>query len=97
MLRLVKSGRITAMPRPPTPAAYKKAFAKRVRAARELSGIHPEEIAKLLGISKDAYLRYESRYMMPVHLIPLFCKITGVSLDRLMTHPAELEARQKAV
>ena len=71
-----------------SPQAYKKIHHKRVRAARELSGMEPEEIAQHLGISKDQYLRYESRYMMRHDLIIPFCQITETNLSKFLTPPA---------
>lgn len=63
---------------------YDKAFINRVRVARESSGITRDEMAELLKVRYDTYARWELRTMMPHHMIPAFCRITGVSLKYLM-------------
>lgn len=87
MLYLVKSGKITVMAELVSQSVYERAFRKKVKAATILSGIHPKEIARLLGISEDQYVRYESRYMMRADLIVPFCKIVEADLAKLMAPP----------
>lgn len=76
------------------PAAYRTAFIKRVRAARALYTDNPPEMAKALGVERDTYYRYEKRLMMPHHLIPRFCEITGVTVQWLIEGPAAARAMQ---
>jgi hypothetical protein len=77
---------------PVGPAAYRTAFIKRVRAARALYTDSPPEMAAALGVERDTYYRYEKRLMMPHHLIPKFCEITGVTVTWLMEGPAVARA-----
>lgn len=46
-----------------------------------------KDMAELLGITHDAYRKYESsrKSMMSPRLFPLFCKICGISLQWLLT------------
>lgn len=77
---------------PVGPAAYRTAFIKRVRAARALYTDSPPEMAKALGVERDTYYRYEKRLMMPHHLLPRFCEITGVTVQWLIEGPAAARA-----
>jgi hypothetical protein len=74
------------------PAAYRAAFIKRIRAARALYTDSPPEMAKALGVERDTYYRYEKRLMMPHHLIPRFCEITGVTIQWLLEGPDRAKA-----
>lgn len=86
---------IRVVGRPPekvTPAGYRAAFYKRVRTAREFYTEDYREMARALGIAEGTYYRYETRTMLPHHLIPRFCQITGVSADWLFHGPAAARA-----
>ena len=87
MLYLVKSGKITAMRRRVSQAAYEAAFQAKVKLARTGSGYSAADMAGYLGITKDKYYRYESRHMMRHDLIPLFCELTKTDIDKLMSPP----------
>lgn len=78
-----------------SPAAYRASFFKRVRAARALFTENPPEMAKALGVPRDTYYRYEERTMLPHHLIPRFCEITGVTVDWLINGPSGAQAIQR--
>jgi hypothetical protein len=70
---------IRVVGRPPdklSPAAYRAAFFRRVRTAREFYTEEPGLMAEALGIPAGTYTRYETRTMMPHHLIPRFCQLT---------------------
>jgi hypothetical protein len=70
----------------PTHARFQAEFRKRIRAARLAAGYKkPEDIAALLGIEKEAYKKYETRSMMPHHLMPLFATLVGRNINYLMT------------
>lgn len=97
MLELVKSGKISPMTKRNTHDAYNREFRKKLRAARIMSGIGPEDIAKQLGVSMDSYVRYESRYMMPMNLIVPFCEITGADITKLMAPPRQNKPRLHSV
>jgi hypothetical protein len=73
--------------KPTSPAAYRAQFFERVRTARKMYTDHPPTMAEALGVDKGTYYRYETRLMLPHHLIPLFCEITGVPMDWLMKGP----------
>lgn len=75
-----------------SPAAYRAAFFKRVRTARELFSDSPQDMAHALGIPAGTYTRYETRTMLPHHLIPRFCQITGVTAEWLFYGPAMARA-----
>jgi DNA-binding XRE family transcriptional regulator len=73
--------------KPMAPTAYEEAFRRRVRAARALYTEEPKEMARALGVREDTYYRYETRTMLPHHLIERFCQITGVTVDYLIKGP----------
>jgi hypothetical protein len=81
---------------PVGPAAYRTAFIKRVRAARALYTDSPPEMAIALGVARDTYYRYEQRLMMPHHLIPRFCEVTGVTVQWLIEGPAAARAMNQS-
>jgi ribosome-binding protein aMBF1 (putative translation factor) len=64
---------------------YKRAFLARVRAAREARRWRQEDIAELMGMDRSHYKQFETRTYLPRHLTPLFCKLTGISLEYLLT------------
>lgn len=77
--------KLVAVTKPYTPTTYRKAFVQRVRAARTLASKNPLEMAHLLGVPKDTYHRYETRTLLPLHLIETFCHLTGADLHWLIT------------
>ncbi len=86
---------IRVVGRPPeklSPAAYRAAFFRRVRTARELYTDEPGLMAEALNIPAGTYTRYETRTMMPHHLIPRFCQLTGVTTDWLFFGPTAARA-----
>ena len=72
---------------------YKKAFQEKIKAAQKLSGLSNPEIAELLGISLDQYVRYKSSFWMRVDLIVPFCEITDTDLIKFMAPPRIRRAR----
>lgn len=68
-----------------TPSTWRKDFIKRVRDARIASGKKPVEVAAQLVVSLDTYNRWETRALLPHHLIVPFCRITGADPMELMT------------
>lgn len=74
-----------------TPASFRRDFTIRVRAARVASGRSPAEVAQYLGVPTDTYLRWETRALLPHHLLAPFCEITRFDLYMLLTgHPFSL-------
>src|SRR5690606_11755189 len=62
-----------------TPKEFKEAFARRLRAARELKYEQASDFAADLGIPPNTYSKYESgRSLMPHHLIPRACELLGI-------------------
>ena len=70
-----------------TPQEYRAAFAARVRQARIAARYHLEEMALLLGVTRDTYTKYEGRgaSLMPHNLIVPFCLACRVSVEWLLT------------
>ena len=77
--------RLGGVAKPYTPTTYRNAFVQRVRSARILAEKNPLEMAQLLGVPKDTYHRYETRTLLPLHLIETFCQLTGQELHWLVT------------
>jgi DNA-binding XRE family transcriptional regulator len=78
------------------PSTYRRQFFQRVKAARVSASKNPLEMAQLLGVPKDTYHRYETRTMLPHHLIPLFCELTNSTAEWLVTgtHPVQPAQQQ---
>jgi hypothetical protein len=70
-----------------TPRQYRAAFAARVRQARTSARYPIDEMALLLGITRDTYTKYEGRgaSLMPHNLIVPFCLACRVSVEWLLT------------
>jgi len=70
-----------------TPREYRAAFAARVRQARTGARCPVDEMALLLGVTRDTYTKYEGRgaSLMPHNLIVPFCLACRVSVEWLLT------------
>lgn len=68
-----------------TPSQWRKEFIARVRDARVRSRMKPIEVAADLGVSLDTYIRWETRSLLPYHLIWPFCQIVGSDPIELLT------------
>ena len=70
-----------------TPKEYRAAFAARVRHARTGARYPIDEMALLLGITRDTYTKFEGRgtSLMPHNLIVQFCLACRVSVEWLLT------------
>ena len=70
-----------------TPREYRAAFAARVRQARTVARYPVDEMALLLGVTRDTYTKYEGRgaSLMPHNLIVPFCLACRVSVEWLLT------------
>jgi hypothetical protein len=71
--------------KPSTPSNWRREFIERVKAARIVSGKKPVEVASELHVSLDTYVRWESRALLPHHLVMPFCRITGADPVMLLT------------
>lgn len=81
----VRQSTLAPVTKPYTPTTYRRAFVQRVRAARTLASLNPLEMANKLGVPKDTYHRYETRTLLPHHLLEIFCQLTGTDLQWLIT------------
>lgn len=68
-----------------TPAQYKSAFLRRVKIMREATRLSQAKMAEKLEITEKAYAKYEARSLMPHHLIPRFCSLTGFDVWFMLT------------
>lgn len=68
-----------------TPAMWRKEFIQRVKSARIVSGRKPVEVATELGVNLDTYNRWETRALLPHHMVMPFCRITGADPVMLLT------------
>jgi len=80
-------------------AAFKAGFQERTTRAREEAGLSQEQLAKALGLSQGTYKQYETRSMLPTHLIERFAIITRTDPWFLLTgsHRSMLKANIKAL
>jgi len=60
-----------------TPSKYRDAFCGRIKAAREAVELTQEEMAHALDTTQGTYKQYETRSLMPHHIMVQFCRITG--------------------
>lgn len=65
-------------------SAYTKLLHARMREAREARSFSQKDMARLLGVTQDAYEKYETRSRLPHHLLEPFALATGVSLSTLI-------------
>lgn len=66
-----------------TPREYSKAFRARTKLLRESAQLSQSEMARELGVSPVTYPKYESRSLLPHHLVPRFLRITGGTYEYL--------------
>lgn len=75
--------RVAKTRRDSTPKEYRDDFLGRVKAARKAmtdpdtgKRLSQAKMAAILGLEQDHYKQFESRSMMPLHLLVKFCKHT---------------------
>lgn len=68
-----------------TDVEFRIAFCARTRALRRAQRLTMAEMAKELGVGVEAYRSYETRVMLPHHLVEKFCARTGVAIETLFT------------
>lgn len=66
-------------------SVYRQEFLQRTREARDTTGLSQGDFAKLLGLNKDIYAKYENRSLLPHDLTPTFVAVTGASYTWLFT------------
>lgn len=60
-------------------------YIRRIKELREDNDLLQKEIAKILNISQNTYLQYESgRRNVPIEIIIALCKFYNVSADYLL-------------
>jgi YrbI family 3-deoxy-D-manno-octulosonate 8-phosphate phosphatase len=67
-----------------SPEAFQRAFLARTRSVRRAAGLSRAEAARRLGIDPDAYAAFETRSLLPHHLIAAFARLVGVPLASLL-------------
>jgi predicted XRE-type DNA-binding protein len=75
----------SVMAEPEAELEYKQQFILRVTKSRTASGMKQWQIAEAMGIPQDRYKQYETRSLMPHHLIGRFCIICRVDPEWLVT------------
>jgi transcriptional regulator with XRE-family HTH domain len=82
----------------PTVRAYREMFIARVREARTRRQLTQRGLAVLLGIAQDTYKQYETRSLLPHHLVPKFCLACEVDPVWLfgVTRPRKPSPRREA-
>lgn len=68
-----------------TETQYKQRFMERVKGARIARALKQWELAEALGMPQDKYKQYESRSLLPHHLIGRFCIVCHVDPEWLVT------------
>lgn len=69
---------------------FEKSIIQRTRQARGAIDLNQNKIAEAMGIPRATYANYETDRLMDIELMPAFCKITGISIEFLLTgaeHP----------
>ncbi|WP_304067847.1 helix-turn-helix domain-containing protein [Megamonas hypermegale] len=70
--------------------------AERLRELREKKGLSQSEVAKFLGISRPAYVKYETGNSRPVRKLKELCVLFNVSSDYILgTEGDETETEVK--
>jgi transcriptional regulator with XRE-family HTH domain len=74
------------MPREPSEAETLQIIRERTRQARMAMGWDVETMAKALGVTTEAYKKYETRKssVIPTKKIRKFCILTGIDANWLM-------------
>lgn len=91
IVQLTIAGMSTSPKRATTPRQYREEFLKRVSSARIIAGMTREAvIAGLerqtgLKIKLPTYKKWETRTLLPHHLIIPFCEVTGADPYLILT------------
>jgi transcriptional regulator with XRE-family HTH domain len=64
---------------------FRAVFCARIKALRLSQSMSQVEMAAALGIGAEAYRAYESRSLLPHHLVERFAILTGVEIQDLFT------------
>lgn len=63
--------------------------AKRLRSLRESMGLSQSQVADIIGVTRTAYIHYETGRYKPVRKIKELCKLFNVSSDYLLGNDIE--------
>jgi len=87
-------GHYVLMKKPKSISDFKEQFTARIARARHDAGYTQASMAIALGLAKDddpspagTYGKYETRSMMPHHLIPIFCGLVEKPTGWLFSGP----------
>lgn len=61
--------------------------ARRLREMREAKGLHQEDLAEYLGITRTAYNKYEAGVIYPVRKVKELAKFFHVTTDYILGYP----------
>lgn len=75
-------------------AQFKQEFTRRVKEARIARGWKQWQAGAALGIPQDQFKQYEGRSLMPHHMIGLFCLVTRVDHEWLLTGRGKRPVKQ---
>ena len=79
-----------------TESQFKQGFMRRVKEARISRALKQWEIADALGMAQDKYKQYETRSLLPHHLIGRFCIICRVDEKWLVTGRGKMAPQEPA-
>lgn len=79
-----------------TEAEFKQGFMNRTREARIARALKQWEIADALGMPQDKYKQYETRSLLPHHLIGRFCIICRIDPEWLVTGRGKMVPKEPA-
>jgi len=80
-----------------TPASFKRDFCRRLKIAREFNRLEQADMAKALGLLPNTYSKYESRSLLPHHLMLKACEILKIDLGYLYGVDAGPNAKARVV
>lgn len=66
-------------------SAFTKAFIARTRQLREARGLTQAEMGTAIGIPPDTYRKYETRTVLPIHLLERFSLVVGRDIEFIVT------------
>lgn len=74
-------------------SAFTTAFIARTRQLREARGFTQAEMATAIGIAAETYRKYETRTVLPLHLLERFSLIVGRDIEYIVTGRQRRPAR----
>ena len=68
-----------------TRRVFNAAVRRRTRELRKAAGLSQAQVAEALGMTQQTYSHFESRSVMPLHLMPAFARLVGTDCNSLLT------------